>query len=53
MKRFDLVTGNFCRITSIHFTNAHKQSSWDSQFKLLIYIQVYSNRRIREIETNT
>ena len=31
MKGLDLVTGNFCHITSIHFTNVHKQSSWDSQ----------------------
>ena len=41
MKRLDLVTGNFCHITSIHFTNVHKHSSWDRQFKLLISIQVY------------
>ena len=53
MKGLDLVTGNFCCITNIQFTNVHKQASWDSQFKLLIYIQVYSNRRMREIEINT
>ena len=41
MKRLDLVTGNFCHITSIHFTNVYKHSSWDRQFKLLISIQVY------------
>ena len=48
MKWLDLVTGNFCHTTSTHFTNVHKQSSWDSQFKLLIYMQVYSNRRMRK-----
>ena len=52
-KRVDLVTGNFCGITSIHFANVYKQSSWDSQFKLLIYIQVYSNRKMEEVEINT
>ena len=53
MKRVDLVTGNFCGITSIYFANVHKQSSWDSQFKLLIYIQVYSNRKMEEVEITT
>ena len=53
MKAFDLVRGNFYRITSIRFSILHKQSSWDSQFKFLIYIQVCSNRRMREIEINT
>ena len=53
MKRLDLVKGNFCRITSIHFTNVHNQSSWESQFKLLIYIYVsifkQKNERNRSI----
>ena len=53
MKRVEQVTGNFCGITSIHFANVYKQSSWDSQFKLLIYIQVYSNRKMEEVEINT
>ena len=46
-KRLGLVTGNFCFITSIHFTNTHKRFSWDSQFKPLIYILKQKNEKNR------